>query len=468
MTHLDHDICYQALKTRDVRFDGRFFTGVTSTGIFCRPVCPANTPKPENCTFFPSASAALNAGFRPCLRCRPESAPASAAWRGTETTVRRALRLIENGVLDEGNKLETLCERLGIGERHLRRLFQQHLGASPKQIAQTRRLMFAKKLLVQTDISITEVALASGFNSQRRFNDAYQKTFGFPPSHERKTLQSRPQTTKETILYFSYRPPYDWQGLLAFFKERAIDGIEQVTDHAYSRHISIDGHHGDITLTCEADKHRLKASIRHIPVQYLRDLSLKIRRMFDIDADPDAIAHDLSHDEALAPLIAQTPGLRLPGAWDSFEIAVRAIIGQQISVKGARTICSRLVGRINTGLFPTPQDISEANLDGLGLTGRRITTLKTLAQNWQELDGAAPLEKTLQDLCSLPGIGPWTAHYIIMRSFCEPDIYPLDDLALLRGLEKLGLPATKKDLHMRAENWRPWRAYGALYLWKAS
>ncbi|WP_240492892.1 DNA-3-methyladenine glycosylase 2 family protein [Candidatus Terasakiella magnetica] len=465
--NLEHDICYQALKTRDARFDGRFFTGVSSTGIFCRPICPASTPKPENCTFYPSASAAINAGFRPCLRCRPESAPASPAWLGTEATVRRALRLIEDGALDDGQSLSELCARLGIGERHLRRLFQSHLGASPKQIAQTRRLMFAKKLLVQTKAPITEIALGSGFNSLRRFNDAYKTAFGFAPSHERKN-KSEETNTQETVLHFNFRPPYDWDGLLSFFKERALDEIETVSMTSYERLICIEGHKGSLRVSCDEKKNRLKAVIKDIPTAHLKTVSRKIRRLFDVDADPVGIAHDLSHDPVLMPLVKAHPGLRLPGAWDGFEIAVRAIIGQQISVKGARTICNRLVERIGTGLFPTADEIMNADLDGLGLTGRRITTLKKLSENWCGLDKAKPVEETLKELCALPGIGPWTAHYIVMRSFGEPDIYPVDDLALLRGLEKLGQPCTKADLKERAQNWRPWRAYGALYLWRAS
>ncbi len=466
LMELEHNICYQALKTRDARFDGRFFTAVSSTGIFCRPVCPASTPKLENCTFYPTASAALNAGFRPCLRCRPESAPASPAWLGTEATVRRAMRLIEEGALDDGQSVATLCDRLGVGERHLRRLFQTYLGASPKQIAQTRRLMFAKRLLKQTEAPVIEIAHASGFNSLRRFNDAYKKSFGFAPSHERKEIDANPHVCDAITLRFTYRPPYDWDGLLDFFEMRAIDPAEWVADGRYHRRIMIDGQVGEISVQHEADKNRLCCHIRAIPTAHLQTVSRRIRRMFDVDADPQAIAYDLKADPALEPLIDDYPGLRLPGAWDGFEIAVRAVIGQQISVKGARTICTRLVARVGTGLFPSPQDILDMNMDGLGLTGRRIATLKSLAQSWSGLDKAKPIEDTLKELCALPGIGPWTAHYIVMRSFGEPDVYPVDDLGLIRGLEKLGLPATKEDLKARAENWRPWRAYGAMYLWR--
>ena len=463
---IKHDICYQALKTRDARFDGKFFTGVSSTGIFCRPICPAITPKPENCTFFPSADAALSAGFRPCLRCRPETAPASPAWLGTETTVRRAVRLIEEGALDHGQSVTDLCERFAVGERHLRRLFQTYLGASPKQIAQTRRLLFAKSLLAQTKAPVTEIAHAAGFNSLRRFNDAYKKTFGFAPSHERKKMESHEYLQEGIRLRFSYRPPYDWEGLLAFLQTRAIAPVEQVTQDSYRRCIEIDGHQGEISVRNEAQNNRLCCTIRGIPTLHLQTVARKIRRMFDVDADPQAIADDLGRDAVLRPLIAAYPGLRLPGAWDSFEIAVRAVIGQQISVKGARTIGMRLVDRVGRGLFPEPQDILDNNLDRLGLTGRRIATLKNLAQNWAAVDTAKPAQDIIDALCALPGIGPWTAHYIVMRSYAEPDIYPVDDLGLIRALEKLGVPATKKDLKTRAEKWGPWRAYGAIYLWR--
>ncbi|WP_417841783.1 AlkA N-terminal domain-containing protein [Terasakiella sp.] len=465
---LEHDICYQALKSRDARFDGRFFTGVSSTGIFCRPVCPASTPKPENCTFFASASAALQAGFRPCLRCRPESAPASPAWIGTEATVKRALSLIEDGALDEGQSLENLCNRLGVGERHLRRLFQTHLGASPKQIALTRRLMFAKKLLAQTDASVMDIALAAGFNSLRRFNDAYKKIFDFAPSFERKKSKENEKANPcdSFTLHFNYRPPFDWAGLLAFFESRAIDAVEQVTENGYQRRIAMAEQIATVRITHDDQRNRLKAHISGVDVQHLRPLSQKIRRVFDLDADPAIINADLSRQKVLRDLVRTTPGLRVPGAWDGFEIAVRAVIGQQISVKGARTICNRVVERVGKTVFPTPSDIENTDLDGLGLTGRRITTLKKLAASWSALDCTNGVEKLLKDLCDLPGIGPWTAHYIVMRAFGEPDIYPVADLGLVRALEKLDQPAGKKDMEQFFDNLRPWRAYGALHLWK--
>ncbi len=466
----DHDRYYQALKTRDARFDGSFFTGVSSTGIFCRPICPAITPKPENCTFFSSAAAALHAGFRPCLRCRPEAAPASPAspaWLGTAATVRRAVRLIEEGALDHGQSLSKLCERFAVGERQLRRLFQTHLGASPQQVAQTRRLLFAKNLLTQTSVPVTEIALVAGFNSLRRFNDAYKKAFGFAPSHERNQTAPHEPLTEGLQLHFSYRPPYDWDGLLAFFQSRAIVPVEQVAQDCYQRHIEFDGQPGEVEVRNEAAKNRLSCTLRGIPTRHLQTVAHKIRRMFDVDADPQAIARDLGQDPVLRPLIAASPGLRLPGTWDDFEIALRAVIGQQISVKGARTICTRLVERVGRGQFPNPQDILCSNLNGLGLTGRRIATLQSLAQAWPTLDKSKPVEERIAELCALPGIGPWTAHYIVMRSGAEPDVYPVADLGLLRALEKLAQPAGKDGLTAHAEKWRPWRAYGALYLWRA-
>ncbi len=461
---LNHTICYQALKARDARFDGRFYTAVSSTGIFCRPICPATTPKAENCTFYPTASAALQAGYRPCLRCRPESAPASPAWMGTETTVRRAITLIEEGALDDGQTLESLCTRLGVGERHLRRLFQTHLGTSPKQMAQTRRLLFAKRLLKQTATPITDIAFAAGFSSLRRFNDAYKSAFGFAPREERKNRDDI-ATSENITLKFNYRPPYDWDGLLAFFALRAIAPVERVEEGYYIRKVRFEGQDGEIMISNDYANNRLVCQFFNIETRHLRDITHKIRRLFDLDADPQAIAQALSKDDILRPLIKATPGLRLPGAWDGFEIALRAIIGQQISVKGARTICMRVLERIGTGLFPTPQDILEHNLDGLGLTGRRIATLKKLAENWAELDAAKPVEETIKDLCALPGIGPWTAHYMMMRAFGEPDIYPVADLGLIRALESQGIVDAKTELENRSKNWRPWRAYGAIYLW---
>lgn len=462
---LNNDICYRALKTRDLRFDGQFFTAVKSTGIFCRPICPATTPKRENCTFYDSADAALNAGYRPCLRCRPESAPASPAWKGTETTVKRALRLIDDGGLDHDQTVTAMAERLGITERHLARLFRQHLGSTPKQVAQTRRLMFAKRLLHQTDTPITDIALASGFNSLRRFNDAYQKAFGFAPSKDRK---KKPRATGQTIsLRFPYRLPYDWDGLLEYFRGRAIPPVETVDDTSYQRNIEFAEHMGTIKVSNDQIKNTIVCEISGIPPLYLQGIAQKIRRMFDIDSDPHAIQIVLYQDPILRPYIDAHPGLRLPGAWDEFEIAVRAIIGQQISVKAARTITTRVVKRVGKDTFPTPEDITTTNLDQLGLTGRRIDTLKNLAAQWQGLDRAKPTDQLIKDLCALPGIGPWTAHYLLMRALGEPDIYPVDDLALIRGLEKCDQPSGKKELKAHAEQWRPWRAYGALYLWKA-
>jgi len=465
---LEQDICYQALKSRDARFDGRFYTGVSSTGIFCRPVCPAITPKRENCTFFATPGAAIQAGYRPCLRCRPESAPASPAWVGTAATVNRALKLIEDGALDDGQSIVGLCDRLGVGERHLRRLFQLHLGTSPKQVALTRRLMFAKKLLCQTEAPVTDIALAAGFNSLRRFNDAYKKAFDFAPSQERKIVrpEGRVGQAQEFVLHFNYRPPYDWAGMLDFLKGRALEEIETVEDGTYQRCLKVGAQIATVRVSHEPRRHRLKVRISGVSAVELRPLSQQIRRVFDLDADPMAIAQDLVRHDLMRPLVEATPGMRVPGAWEGFEIAVRAVIGQQISVKGARTICNRLVARVATGVFPVPQDILNANLDGLGLTERRITTLRNLAQNWQPLKAGRPVEDMVADLCALPGIGPWTAHYIVMRALGEPDVYPVADLGLIRALEKLDQPAQKTDVERLFDSLRPWRAYGALYLWK--
>ena len=340
----ERETCYRALQSRDPRFDGLLFVGVTSTGIYCRPVCPARTAKLENCRFFGSAAAAQEAGFRPCLRCRPETAPDLASWRGTSNTVSRALALIADGALDGDDAgVEALAERLGIGERHLRRLFLQHLGASPVAVAQTRRVLFAKQLIHETQLPMTEVALAAGFGSIRRFNEIFRNLFHRPPSALRRKTSSNSSPEAGVTLRLRYRPPYDWDSMLGFLRARAIPGVEVVENGTYLRTIGMDGFTGTVQVTHLPERQSLCVTIRFPRVQSLPAIISRVRRLFDLGADIETIDAHLSLDPLLAPFVAQRPGLRAPGGWDGFELAVRAILGQQVSVAAARRLAGQLV-----------------------------------------------------------------------------------------------------------------------------
>ncbi|MEJ0005458.1 MAG: AlkA N-terminal domain-containing protein [Steroidobacteraceae bacterium] len=340
---LDHDACYRAVKLRDARFDGRFFTAVKTTGIYCRPICPARTPQSRNVTFFPTAAAAQEAGFRPCLRCRPETAPDMPAWRGTSTSVSRGLALIELGALDSGN-VDQLAERLGMGERQMRRLFRQHLGASPIGVAQTRRILLAKQLIHETHLPMTEIAFASGFGSIRRFNETFLALFARPPGALRRLggPDVAAAAQGEFSLLLRYKPPYDWPAMLKFLEQRAIPGVERVAAGVYSRTIALDGVQGRISVQPAAGN-ALRANIRISKLATLPNIIARLRRQFDLAADPLSIAAHLATDPMLAPLLKQRPGLRVPGAWDGFELAIRAVLGQQITVSAAIRLAGRLV-----------------------------------------------------------------------------------------------------------------------------
>ncbi len=476
----DPKTCYRAVKSRDARFDGRFFTGVVSTGIFCRPVCPAITPKQKNCQFFENAAAAMNAGFRPCLRCRPEAAPGGPAWNGVSTTVNRAMRLINEGALDEAS-VDDLASRLGIGERHLRRLFLEHVGVGPKAVAQTRRVLFAKKLIDETDLPLTEIAHAAGFGSIRRFNSTFQKLYGKPPRDLRRLGEDETIRDSSSLnLKLAVRCPYDWDHLIGFFKSRAIPGIEEVTSDYYRRTIEIEKHRGFLEVRNDPSAAQLIVNIALDDTVLLKNAVERTRRLFDVDADSAAINAHLSQDPLLAKSVKAYPGLRLPGAWDPFEIAVRAILGQQVSVAAARTFAGRLVeafgGSIKnaenenlTRTFPSPKKLARSDLGIIGLTRRRQQTLRELSRAFASgelnLDKAMGLDEIEKRLTSLPGIGPWTAQYIAMRSFGEPDAFPTGDLGLINAFKQKGEEITPRELDRRAENWRPWRAYATMHLW---
>lgn len=474
-----HDVCYRALRARDSSLDGRIFVAVKSTGIYCRPICPARTPKPENIVFYPSAAAAQEAGFRPCLRCRPEISPDAAAWRGTENTVSRALTLIGEGLPGGEAGVAALADRLGVGERQLRRLFDQHLGAPPIAVAQTRRVLFAKQLIQDTQLSMTDIAAASGFGSVRRFNDAFRKLYRKSPS-ELRHRRSAPLST--VTLKLGYRAPYDWEAMLSFLAARAIEGVELVADNRYMRTIEIDGAVGSVEVA--QGKNHLLATIRFPKVKALLTIVARLRRLFDLDADVASIGAHLSGDAALAPLISRRPGLRTPGSWDGFELACRAIFGQQITVGAARRLAGHLVARAGgevsadvTGdsrlnrIFPNPKRVAAADLSTMPMPKARIAALKALAETAAKdpklLDPTGSFDDAIERLLALPGFGPWTAQYWALRALRDSDAFPAADVGLLRhpAVASNGARPTPKALLQRAEAWRPWRAYAAQHLW---
>ena len=479
---LDTRICDRARLARDPRFDGLFFTGVLSTGIYCRPICPACPPKPENIVYFPSAAAAAEAGLRPCLRCRPEAAPGSPAWNGTSATVSRAMMLIRQGALNEGS-LEDLASKLGVGSRHLRRLFQTHIGASPKSLATTQKILFAKKLLSETALTVTQIAFASGFGSIRRFNAAFSKIYGRTPSALRRRSNSNKTTGSalfQCTLTLSYRPPFHWQSMLGFFELRAIPGVEFVARGVYHRTIRINETTGVISMAHQPRDNALLLTVALSDSRDLMPIVERVRRMFDLDANMTAIHDVLAADVVLERLVRKQPGLRLPGAWDPFEAAIRAVVGQQISVKGARTIMGRIAAKAGplfesvdhpelTHFFPTADELNACDPGMVGMPESRVRTVRALAERVDRERFSFVVNGSLSDfieqLTRIPGIGDWTAQYIAMRAMGEPDAFPAADLGIIKALLQGDKRLTPKQIRQRAEQWRPWRAYAAMFLW---
>lgn len=473
--HFTHQQFEQARQARDVRFDGRFFVGVTTTSIYCRPICPVKLPLVRNVTFFQTAAAAAEAGFRPCLRCRPESSPGTPAWMGTSTTVKRALRLISEGALDESS-IDELSDRLGVTARHLSRLFAQHLGASPLAVAQTRRLHFAKKLLDETDLNMTDIALSSGYKSVRRFNDHIKQVYGRPPS----VLRRRAGTPTEKgafTLKLGYRQPFDFKSLLAFLAVRAIPGVESVTESSYSRSIALDGHVSRLIVREHPTEPALLISVAAEDARHLFQITNRVKNLFDVDADPTEVNGVLSRDPALAMLIRQQPGQRLPGCWSPFEIAVRAIVGQQVSVKGATTVMGRIAAQYGDasaqGLcFPRSASLALLDTTTLSMPQKRAQAIKDMsaavASGDIRFDADVSTASLVEQLTAIKGIGPWTAQYISMRALNDPDAFLDGDLVLLKVAKAyLGI-GSRAELLDRAEQWRPWRAYAGMHLWRAA
>jgi AraC family transcriptional regulator of adaptative response / DNA-3-methyladenine glycosylase II len=471
----------RARLSRDPRFDGKFFIAVKTTGIYCRPICPSRTSKSRNVRYYATAAAAAEAGFRPCLRCRPEAAPGTPAWLGTSAVVRRALRLIDEGILDNAS-VDELAKKLGLGSRHLRRLFVQHVGASPISLAQTRRLHFAKRLLDETNLAITEIALAAGFGSLRRFNTAFRQTYGRAPREIRKHLRpdAASESGGEVILKLAFRPPYDWNQVRDFLAAHAIPGIERVDEHGYSRTLRGDTGAAIICVRPLVDANALELRVRGAVPAALFQISSAARRVFDTSADPVRTTFAFRSDPLLGPLVTRRPGLRIPGAWDPFECTVCAVLGQSVSIASGRTLAARIVDRAGqrikepvaglTRLFPTPTALAKADLNGLGLPKTSVVALQELARAVIEgkLDFGASTECVRAALSVLPGIGPSTVEYVALRALEEPDAFPASDSDLRDIAGIANRPLSASELEARAEAWRPWRAYAALHLWSAA
>jgi AraC family transcriptional regulator of adaptative response / DNA-3-methyladenine glycosylase II len=473
--------CEQARLSRDARFDGLFFTAVTSTRIYCRPVCPAPSPKPQNVRYYASAAAAEAAGFRPCLRCRPELAPGNDAWQRGDHVIARTLKLMESGALNELS-MDDMAARVGLGARQLRRLFVDRLGAPPMNVHTTRRLLFAKQLLTETTLPVTEVALASGFRSLRRFNAAFLQANRIPP----RELRRHPGAVSgDTItLRLGYRPPYDFEAILAFLRGRALPGVELVDEHSYARVFGPADAPGWLRLSAWPNgEHALQLQLHCPQPGHMLGVVTTLRRMFDLDANPQSIGDTLKESPLLKPLLRKRPGLRLPGGWDGFEIAVRAILGQQVSVAAARTLATRIVQRFGTPvlnspipglerLFPGPEALVDVDLREVGLTTARAATVRGVARAL--LDGRIdfrseqPLEEFVERWVALPGIGEWTAHYMAMRALSHPDAFPAADLILRRVAAGDNPALSTKALTALAEAWRPWRAYTVMHLWRSA
>ncbi|MEJ2140128.1 MAG: AlkA N-terminal domain-containing protein [Woeseiaceae bacterium] len=476
-----HEIYERARLSRDARFDGQFFVGVKTTGIYCRPICPAVTPKSENVAFYPSAAAAGEAGFRPCLRCRPESAPGTPAWSGTSTTVRRGLRLIANGALDDGS-IEQLADRLGVTSRHLRRLFNRHLGASPLAIAHTQRLHFAKQLIDETRLPMSNIAVAAGYGSVRRFNDTFRKTYGRSPRELRRRSDAPGKADSTLKVHLPWRKPFDWAAISDFLVNRATPGVECMTGAAYLRTVLIDGRPGVIECRPDSERATVCLTLHGVATRSLFPVVQRVRELLDLDAPLTDIARVLGEDPLLAGMLRQRPDVRVPGAWSGFELAVRAVLGQQISVKAATTLAGRIAERYGerfqlpetlrgredamqlTRLFPAATTLSRARFNSIGITGRRAATLRRLARavasGRLDFDSTHDPDELYRSLIAIEGIGDWTAQYVAMRGLKYPDAFPATDLGLLKATG-----STAAQLRRQAEAWRPWRAYAAMLIW---
>jgi AraC family transcriptional regulator, regulatory protein of adaptative response / DNA-3-methyladenine glycosylase II len=477
----DREACYRALAARDRRFDGTFFVGVGTTGIYCRPVCPARLPAFDRCRFFRDAAAAEAEGYRPCLRCRPERAPGRAIVDATQNLAARAATRIASGALN-GSNVERLAAELHVGSRQLRRAMRREYGTTPVQIAQTHRLLLAKRLLTDTKLPVGNVALASGFSSLRRFNALFRQRYRMAPSDLRRGGRSRGTAGGAAFaLRLEYRPPMDWARLVGFLAGRTISGVETVEGPRYRRTVSIRGHHGWIGAQPAGNgDHAIELEVAASLLPVVMPLLSAVRSLLDLDAEPQLIAEHLRRDAVLRWRLDRSPGLRVPGALDGFELAWRAVLGQQVSVEGARTLAGRLVEAFAEEADALPPGLSRRpvrperlagsspdEIMGIGLTRARAECVHLLACRMASgelrLEPGSDAQSTVEGLCALPGIGPWTAQYIALRALHWPDAFPESDLGIRRALGDRPI----REIRSMAEKWRPWRAYAALHLWSA-
>ncbi len=483
--HLDTTACYQAMKAHDTRFDGRFFVGVSSTHIYCRPICRVRMPQQKNCSFHPSAAAAEAAGFRPCLKCRPELAPGFAATEASAKLARAAARMIEDGVANDVD-LARVAERVGVTDRHLRRIFAEEFGVSPVQYAQTHRLLLAKRLLTDTALPVADIAFASGFSSVRRMNALFAERYRFSPTRLRKegrdgeTDNAKAGELDSLTFVLPYRPPYDWQRVLAFFEMRAVPGVETIADGIYRRVVRVEGTTptaGWLEVSHLPKRNALQLRFTAALAQATQSVLSRTKQVFDVAADPQEIS------AALGELAGGAHGLRLPGAFDGFELALRAILGQQVTVKAARTLATRFVDAFGeaiatpfadlTRTFPTPARVAQVTRDDigrLGIVGQRAEAMIAIAQAVTSgqliLAGSAEPSQTIDALREIKGIGPWTAHYIAMRALAWPDAWPPQDVALLNAMNLPNTVKGQREADVIAQAWRPWRSYAVLHTWR--
>ena len=484
---LSSDQCYCAVKHDDARYDGLFFTAVLTTGIYCRPHCKSQTPRAENVRFFATAAAAAEAGFRPCLRCRPETAPEYPTNHTLSPIVLQGLRHIAEGLLDD-HGVDELARRLHLSTRQLRRLFVEELGAPPIAIAQTRRLLFAKQLIDETQLPMTDVAFGAGYSSLRRFNTAIHQTYGRTPSELRGSRYNRKyQRADDWVqLRLYYRLPYAWDAMLRFLQQRAIPGVEMVDGSIYRRFHRVGDQHGLVEVEMVPDEPYCLVRVQPALAHHLLSITERVKRLFDLRADPMYLVDHFVNDEYLGRFQYAYPGVRLPGAWDGFETAIRIILGQQISAKAATTLAGRLVANCGepiaevddvavvpptlTHVFPTPASLVDADLSSLGLTKRTAQTIRhfshAIAEGKLSLERAGSLAESLETLTALPGIGPWTANCIAMRVMGEVDAFPAGDL-ILRRMTNVDPTAaiSEAELLATAAAWQPLRAYAAMLLW---
>jgi AraC family transcriptional regulator, regulatory protein of adaptative response / DNA-3-methyladenine glycosylase II len=472
------EVCYRAVRSRDQRFDGRIFTGVTSTGIYCRPSCPAQTPKPENVRFYRSAAAAQAAGFRACKRCHPDRLAVPVNGHARADLLGEALRLIGDGTMDELG-VAGVARRLRVTPRQLHRELVGRVGASPLQLARTRRAQTARLLIDRTGMRLTDVALSAGYASIRQFNDSMREVFGRTPTELRRSGSPALAGEGPVVLRLPFRPPFDAESLFGFLAPRAIPGVEEALERRYRRVVRTGATTGVMELEAAQDGLSIMLRLYLDDLRELENLVQAARALLDLDAEPAAINDVLAGDRALKPLVLKRPGMRVPGAVDGFEMAVRAVLGQQISVSGATTLAARLVdrfgdplSRVDGGLthaFPTPARLASVDLGGMGLTGARAATLQALARavadGQIDLSRIADRDRTAAGLLELPGVGPWTVAYLGMRALGDPDAIPITDLGIRRALDRLGVGMATRDRLARTQAWRPWRAYAAMHLW---